>query len=196
MTPKRFFDVSVSVFALIVLFLPLLVVAMAIKLSSKGPIFFKQRRVGKNGSVFEMFKFRSMGIDAEAQKAGLTPLNEQAGPVFKIRNDPRVTKVGRFLRKHSIDELPQLLNIVFGDMSVVGPRPALPVEVEKYSKEDRVRLRVTPGLTCIWQVSGRNRLSFREWMELDRLYVETQSFLGDILLVLKTFPVVFFGDGY
>ncbi|MFL5391581.1 MAG: sugar transferase [Myxococcales bacterium] len=192
---KRIFDVVASATALWLLTPLLIVVAVAIKLTSRGPLFFRQMRVGLRGKRFNMLKFRSMVVDAEARKALLAARNEQAGPVFKIKNDPRVTRVGRVLRKYSIDELPQLINVLRGDMSLVGPRPPVPDEVEKYEAWQRRRLSVRPGLTCIWQVSGRNQISFEEWMYLDMQYIDHWTLAGDFNLIFKTVPVVITGRG-
>jgi exopolysaccharide biosynthesis polyprenyl glycosylphosphotransferase len=192
---KRLFDISSSALALVVLSPLLLTVAVLIKLTSSGPVFFKQKRVGLHGKTFEMLKFRSMVVNAEELKARLEALNEQSGPVFKMKNDPRITPIGRFIRKYSIDELPQLLNVLRGEMSVVGPRPPLPREVEKYAAWQRRRLSVRPGLTCIWQVSGRNQISFEEWMYLDMQYIDNWTLLTDLSLILKTVPVVVTGRG-
>ncbi|HEY3449714.1 MAG TPA: sugar transferase [Myxococcales bacterium] len=192
---KRLFDIVVSGTALWLL-LPLLVgVAALVKLSSRGPIFFKQVRVGRFGRPFHMLKFRSMVVDAEQLRERLEALNEQKGPVFKIALDPRVTPLGRFLRKHSIDELPQIINVLRGDMSIVGPRPPIPTEVAKYQAWQRRRLSVRPGLTCIWQVSGRSQISFDDWMYLDMRYIDHWNLGEDVKLVLKTFPVVVNGRG-
>ncbi|HEX8699466.1 MAG TPA: exopolysaccharide biosynthesis polyisoprenyl-phosphate hexose-1-phosphate transferase EpsZ [Myxococcaceae bacterium] len=192
---KRLFDISSSAVALVVLSPLLLTVAALIKLTSRGPIFFKQKRVGLHGKTFEMLKFRSMVVNAEELKAKLEALNEQTGPVFKMKNDPRITGIGRFIRKYSIDELPQLINVLRGEMSVVGPRPPLPKEVEKYAAWQRRRLSVRPGLTCIWQVSGRNQISFEEWMYLDMQYIDNWTLMTDLGLILKTVPVVVTGRG-
>lgn len=192
---KRLFDIVVSASALLVLSPLLLAVAVLIKLTSRGPIFFRQARVGLHGRPFNMFKFRTMVVNAESLQEKLTARNEQTGPVFKMKNDPRVTPIGRFLRKHSIDELPQLINVLRGDMSVVGPRPPVPKEVEKYEGWQRRRLSVRPGLTCIWQVSGRNQISFQEWMYLDMRYIDHWSITEDLSLILKTFPIVVTGRG-
>jgi len=170
-------------------------VMVAIKLTSKGPIFFKQQRVGLNGRPFHMLKFRSMVVNAEELKAKLAAQNEQTGPVFKMKNDPRITGIGKFIRKFSIDELPQLINVLRGDMSVVGPRPPVPSEVAKYEAWQRRRLSVRPGLTCIWQVSGRNQITFDQWMYLDMQYIDHWSFLGDLHLIFRTVPVVLTGRG-
>ncbi|HLL04921.1 MAG TPA: exopolysaccharide biosynthesis polyisoprenyl-phosphate hexose-1-phosphate transferase EpsZ [Myxococcaceae bacterium] len=192
---KRLFDISSSAAALVALSPLLLTVAVLIKLTSRGPIFFKQKRVGLHGKTFNMLKFRSMVVNAEELKQKLAALNEQTGPVFKMKNDPRITSIGRFIRKYSIDELPQLLNVLRGEMSVVGPRPPLPKEVEKYAAWQRRRLSVRPGLTCIWQVSGRNQISFEEWMYLDMQYIDNWTLLTDLRLILKTVPVVITGSG-
>jgi exopolysaccharide biosynthesis polyprenyl glycosylphosphotransferase len=192
---KRLFDIVASGIALWVA-LPFLLVVMAlIKLTSRGPIFFKQVRVGLHGRTFNMLKFRSMVVNAEAMKKSLADVNEVSGPVFKMKNDPRVTRIGRFIRKYSIDELPQLINVLRGDMSVVGPRPPVPDEVAKYEPWQRRRLSVRPGLTCIWQVSGRNQISFEDWMVLDMQYIDHWSLARDFNLIFKTVPVVFTGRG-
>ncbi len=192
---KRLFDIIVSATA-IWLLLPLFaVVAAAIKLTSRGPVFFKQQRVGLHGRPFHMLKFRSMVVNAEELKAKLAASNQMDGPVFKIKNDPRVTKVGRFIRKYSIDELPQLINVLRGDMSIVGPRPPVPSEVAKYESWQRRRLSVRPGLTCIWQVSGRNQISFEQWMYMDMQYIDHWSFARDLRLIVSTVPVVITGRG-
>lgn len=192
---KRFLDVTVSL-ALLILFSPLfLIVAIMIKLDSPGPIFFLQERVGLSQRRFRMIKFRSMVADAEALRKGLEPLNEADGPVFKIRNDPRVTRAGRFLRKFSIDELPQLVNVLKGEMSLVGPRPLPKDEIEKQSWDQRRRLSVKPGMTGLWQVSGRSELKFQEWVDLDLSYIDNWSISQDFLILLKTFRAVFQARG-
>lgn len=170
-------------------------VAALIKLTSKGPILFKQQRVGIYGRRLNMLKFRSMVVNAEELKQALAAENEQSGPVFKMKRDPRVTRVGRFIRKHSIDELPQLINILRGEMTIVGPRPAVPSEVAEYEPWHRQRLSVLPGLTCTWQVSGRNQIPFERWMQMDIEYITSWSLLQDISLILRTVPVVFTGRG-
>lgn len=193
---KRLIDVSCVSLALICLSPVLLFCALAVKLSDpKGPIIFKQTRVGKNGKLFTMFKFRSMYVDAEERKKELMKFNETSGPTFKMKNDPRIYPLGRVLRKFSLDELPQLINILKGDMSIVGPRPPLPSETITYAPWHNMRLSVTPGLTCIWQVSGRSNISFEDWMRLDNQYVRKTSLRQDIGLIAKTFKVVFKGDG-
>ncbi|MCL2178111.1 MAG: sugar transferase [Proteobacteria bacterium] len=192
---KRVYDIACSFLALVMLSPLLFTVALLVKLTSRGPIFFKQVRVGFQGKKFNMLKFRSMVIDAEALKASLAHMNEQTGPVFKMKNDPRVTAIGRFIRRYSIDELPQLINVLRGDMSIVGPRPPVPPEVAEYESWQRRRLSVRPGLTCLWQVSGRNQISFEEWMYLDMQYIDHWSLKNDINLILKTIPVVLTGKG-
>ena len=193
---KRMFDIAASATALIVLSPLLLGVALIIKLTDGGPVFFKQERVGLHGAHFGMFKFRSMVVNADALKDKLMAQNEmQGGVVFKMKNDPRITAIGRFIRKFSIDELPQLINILRGDMTIVGPRPAVPREVALYKIWQRRRLSVRPGLTCYWQVSGRNEIGFDEWMQLDLKYVDTWNLKIDMELILKTFPVVLTGKG-
>jgi exopolysaccharide biosynthesis polyprenyl glycosylphosphotransferase len=192
---KRLFDIFASAAALVILSPLFVAVAVLVKLTSRGPIFFRQARVGLHGRPFNMFKFRTMVVNAEHLRDQLADKNEQTGPVFKIRNDPRVTSVGRVLRKHSIDELPQLINVLRGDMSVVGPRPPLPKEVALYEGWQRRRLSVRPGLTCIWQVSGRNQISFQDWMFLDMRYIDHWSLSEDVSLILQTFPVVLMGKG-
>ncbi|MDF1543924.1 MAG: sugar transferase [bacterium] len=169
--------------------------AMAIKVDSRGPILFKQRRSGLNGRVFGFLKFRTMCIDAEQQKSQLADLNEMSGPVFKIRQDPRITRVGRFLRKYSIDELPQLFNVLRGEMSLVGPRPPLPREVAQYEPWQRRKLSVKPGVTCLWQVNGRNQIDFEDWMRLDLEYIDNWSLLLDARILARTLPAVLKGDG-
>jgi exopolysaccharide biosynthesis polyprenyl glycosylphosphotransferase len=195
MALKRLFDILSSAVALWLLAPMFLVVALLIKLTSRGPVFFKQVRVGLHGRQFHMLKFRSMVVNAEELKAKLAAQNEQSGPVFKMKHDPRITRIGRFIRKYSIDELPQLINVLRGDMSVVGPRPPVPNEVAQYEPWQRRRLSVRPGLTCIWQVSGRNQISFEDWMYLDMRYIDHWSLTADFNLILKTVPVVLTGKG-
>ena len=192
---KRTMDVVGSGLGLVLASPLMLGAAIAVKVTSPGPVIFKQKRTGKNGREFYMYKFRSMYQDAEARLAELQALNEVDGPVFKMTNDPRITPVGKFLRKTSIDELPQLVNILRGDMSIVGPRPPLPKEVAQYSDWDWGRLAVRPGLTCYWQVSGRSNLSFDEWMRLDLKYIEEQGLITDLRIILRTVVVVLKGDG-
>lgn len=173
----------------------LLVTAIAIKIDSGGPVIYRQKRTGRNGRVFDMLKFRTMTNGAEHLKEQLRHLNEMSGPVFKIKNDPRVTHIGKFLRKYSIDELPQLFNVLKGDMSLVGPRPPLPREVEQYAPWQHRRLSVKPGVTCLWQVNGRNKINFDEWMKLDLQYIDRWSLREDIRILAKTVPTVLKGSG-
>ena len=192
---RRALDMVVSAVALLLLLIPFVVIALLIRLDSPGPVLFIQRRVGKDGREFPVFKFRSMFMDAEQRLEILLGANERTGPVFKMRQDPRVTRVGRLLRKSSFDELPQLLNILRGEMSLVGPRPALPREVALYSPEQCLRLSVTPGLTGLWQVSGRANLSFEQSMDLDLEYIRRQSFALNLALLARTIPAVLTGHG-
>ncbi len=192
---KRWFDIIVSLILILLLSPFMAGVALLVKLTSPGPIFFKQERMGLNGRRFTMYKFRSMYIDAEKRLPGLKDRNEMSGPVFKITDDPRVTPVGRFIRKFSIDELPQLFNVLQGQMSLVGPRPPVYREVVEYQRWQRRRLSMRPGITCIWQVSGRNEIGFEEWMELDLQYIDNWSFCLDLKLLFKTIPAVLAGKG-
>lgn len=192
---KRTMDIVGAGLGLILASPIMLVTAIAVKRCDGGPAIFAQERMGKNGARFKMYKFRSMYMDAEERLAELQKFNEVDGPAFKMENDPRITPVGRFIRKTSIDELPQLVNILKGDMSIVGPRPPIPREVAQYTDWDWGRLAVKPGLTCYWQVSGRSNLSFDEWMKLDLKYVEEQGFLTDMKILFKTVGVVLRGDG-
>jgi len=187
---KRLVDLVAAVLGLL-LFLPLLPFIVAlVKLESKGPLFFAQERVGRYGRHFTCYKIRSMVPDAEARKDDLEYLNESDGAAFKIRDDPRITRVGKFVRRSSLDEFPQLWNVLTGDMSIVGPRPQIPAEVADYEPQHRARLLVKPGLTCLWQISGRNDVDFGEWMRLDREYVETRTLALDISILLRTLPAV------
>lgn len=190
---KRIMDIVGSVFGIIILSPILILVALVIKLESRGPIFFGQDRVGQYGKVFKMYKFRSMVQNAEELLDKLKDKNEMSGPMFKMTNDPRITKVGRFIRKTSIDELPQLFNVLSGEMSLVGPRPNLPREVAQYTEFQKQKLLAKPGLTCYWQVMGRNSIDFEDWMKLDIKYIEERNTLVDIKLIFKTFFVLF-GD--
>jgi exopolysaccharide biosynthesis polyprenyl glycosylphosphotransferase len=192
---KRFFDITISSFTLFLVWPFMAVTAIAIKLDSQGPIIFQQERVGKWGKKFYCLKFRSMYQDAEARKAELLAMNEADEIVFKIKDDPRITRVGKIIRKLSIDELPQLINVIKGDMSIVGPRPPLPSEVDNYEFEHLNRLNAVPGITGLQQVSGRSTLEFRRWVELDVQYIREQSLLKDIQIMLKTIPVVLIGRG-
>ena len=192
---KRAFDVLSSAVALLLLSPVLVATAIAVKLDSPGPVFFRQVRVGKNGRPFKMLKFRSMHVDAEARLESLRALNEVSGPVFKMRNDPRVTRVGRFIRRTSLDELPQFLNVLSGEMSIVGPRPPVPAEVKQYQRWQRRRLSVKPGITCTWQVSGRSNISFDQWMKLDLEYIDTWSLWQDVQICFRTVPAVLLSRG-
>lgn len=187
---KRAFDLVLASVALVLLLPIIPLIAVMIKLDSPGPVLFRQDRVGKNGRPFKFYKFRSMRSDAEEQKKDVEALNEVDGPVFKVRSDPRITSVGKFLRRSSLDEIPQVFNVFRGDMSIVGPRPPLPSEVERYQPWQRKRLEVTPGITCLWQISGRSHLSFNEWMRLDLEYLRQRSLRTDVLILLKTIPAV------
>ena len=190
---KRGIDIIGAGSGLFLLSPVIAIVACAVKFTSEGPIFFSQKRVGKNGQLFDMYKFRSMVVNAEELKEKLAHQNEMSGPMFKMKDDPRVTKVGKFIRKTSLDELPQLWNVLKGDMSLVGPRPSLPKEVKQFEKWMYKRLTVKPGLTCYWQVSGRNNIDFEDWMKLDISYVEDRNLWIDIKLIFKT-VFVLFGD--
>jgi len=192
---KRLMDLIGAFCGMIVLSPIFLVVAFLIKMESpKEAVFFKQIRIGKNNQQFYMFKFRSMCSDAEEKLTGLLKDNEIEGAMFKIKDDPRVTRIGRFIRKTSIDELPQLWNVLRGDMSLVGPRPPLPIEVEKYTEYDKQRLSIIPGCTGLWQISGRNHLSFHQMVELDLKYIENVSIMNDVKILFKTVKVVFGSD--
>lgn len=189
---KRCIDIIGALAGIIIMFIPCLIVSLLIK-KDGGPIFFIQRRVGQDEKEFNMYKFRSMCMNAEKLLEKLKEKNEMDGPMFKIKDDPRMTKIGKFIRKTSIDELPQLLNILKGDMSVVGPRPSLPKEVAEFTDFQKLRLVAKPGLTCYWQVRGRNDVGFKEWMELDVQYCMDRTIILDIILIFKTFRVLF-GD--
>lgn len=193
---KRGLDILGATVGLLLASPVLILAALAVRLTSPGKIFFAQERVGRGGRSFRMFKFRSMRVGADAEKAQLAALNEcKDGPIFKIRRDPRITAVGRLLRKLSIDELPQLWNVLRGDMSLVGPRPAVPQEVAQYTARQRQRLMATPGLTCFWQVMGRSDLSFEKQVELDIRYIESRNIWLDIKLLVLTIPAVITGRG-
>ncbi len=189
---KRAIDIIGSFCGLVVLSILFVIIALLIKLEDpKGKVFFKQLRVGKDGKEFYMYKFRSMASDAEERLKELLALNEVSGAMFKMKDDPRVTKIGKFIRKTSVDELPQLFNVFRGDMSLVGPRPPLPREVAEYSAYDKQRLLVTPGCTGLWQVSGRSNVGFEEMVELDLRYIKERSLSFDIKIILKTVLVLF-----
>jgi len=192
---KRFFDIVVSSLILLIGMPIWIMVMLGIKLTSRGPVFYTQDRVGRNGKRFGMVKFRSMVVDADQRLAELQTENDASGPLFKMRNDPRVTSVGRWMRKVSMDEFPQLLNVIRGEMSLVGPRPPLPHEVEKYTEHHWRRLEVTPGMTGLWQVSGRSSLTFDEMVRLDLFYIENWSVGLDLTLLARTVPAVLFARG-
>jgi lipopolysaccharide/colanic/teichoic acid biosynthesis glycosyltransferase len=193
---KRGVDIFVSSTALLATGPIFLVVALLIQLDSPGPVLFKQTRVGRWGKPFSFWKFRSMYMDAEEMKSTIAKGNEMnGGVIFKMKKDPRMTRIGKVLRRSSIDEFPQLWNVLKGDMSLVGPRPPVPSEVQEYTLEDRRRLEVVPGLTCFWQVMGRSTIPFSEQVELDVAYIESQSFRQDLIILLKTIPAVLSGRG-
>jgi len=193
---KRSVDFSASLILLVLLSPLLLLIAVLVKLEDGGPVLFAQTRVGLFGQEFKMFKLRSMCMDAEARLAALASQNQHAqGITFKIKKDPRITRVGRWLRKFSLDELPQLYNVLMGDMSLVGPRPPLPREVQRYKLPDHRRLAALPGITCIWQISGRAEIDFAGQVKLDVNYIERQSFWTDALILLKTVPAVIASKG-
>lgn len=193
---KRFLDVIISFVLLIALSPLLLIIAVLVKLTSKGPVLFVQKRMGLNGRIFDMYKFRSMYVDADKELSNLKAHNEMKGPVFKMKNDPRITPLGRFLRRFSLDELPQLWNVFRGEMSLVGPRPPVPGEVSLYERRDRRRLSMRPGLTCTWQVCGRNEIcDFDSWVELDLDYIDNWSLGRDFVLLIRTIPAVLLGTG-
>lgn len=185
---KRTFDIIISLLILIIAIIPMGIVALAIIIDDPhGSPFYKQIRVGRHGKEFYMYKFRTMYVDADKRKAELMAQNEMDGPVFKMKNDPRITRLGRILRKLSVDELPQLFNVVRGNMSLVGPRPPLPSEVAEYKDYDKLRLIVTPGITCDWQISdNRNDIPFERWIEMDLNYIENRTTWGDLKIIFKT----------
>jgi exopolysaccharide biosynthesis polyprenyl glycosylphosphotransferase len=194
---KNIVDRIGALLALMIFAIPMLIMALVIRVTSKGPVIFRQKRAGKHGKPFTMFKFRSMADDAEMRRVELEPFNQMQGPVFKVGNDPRITRFGRWLRRTSMDELPQLVNVLMGDMSLVGPRPLPVYEVEKFENTaQRRRLSVKPGLTCLWQISGRNEVkSFRDWVRLDLEYIDRWSLGLDFKILARTIPAVIFGFG-
>ncbi len=193
---KRLLDILVSGTALLVALPFFIMLGIAIRIESRGPVIFTQKRVGKDGRHFKFYKFRSMVSDAEKLKDKLVQENESKdGVIFKMKKDPRITKIGAFIRKFSIDELPQLLNVLIGDMSLVGPRPPVPREVAEYTLEDRKRLHAKPGITCTWQISGRSDIPFKIQAELDKEYIRSKSFWKDIRILLLTIPAVITGKG-
>ncbi len=192
---KRVIDVVVSSIALAVLLPVFALIGLLIKVTSSGPILYSQDRCGLNGRVFKFYKFRTMVQNADKIQERFKHLNEMSGPVFKIKNDPRVTRIGRFLRKYSLDEFPQLYHVLTGNMSLVGPRPPVPSEVSQYERWQRRRLSVKPGITCLWQCNGRNKVDFDQWMKLDLEYIDNWSLALDFKILLKTIPVVLIGEG-
>jgi exopolysaccharide biosynthesis polyprenyl glycosylphosphotransferase len=192
---KRILDILISSFLLIILLPVMIVIGLLVRLTSKGPVLYRQVRCGLYGRKFVLYKIRSMHQGAEDVLWEIKHLNEMDGPVFKMRNDPRVTSLGRFLRRSSIDEWPQFWNVLKGEMSLVGPRASLPEEVKEYTRWQRRRLSVKPGITCLWQISGRNEIDFHEWMKLDLYYIDNWSLLLDLKILLRTFPVVLLGKG-
>jgi lipopolysaccharide/colanic/teichoic acid biosynthesis glycosyltransferase len=195
LTCKRAIDVVGSVTLLVLLLPVLFLTALAIRATSPGPALYRQERVGRGGRTFKILKFRSMHVGAHEVRSAIAHRNETTGPVFKMRKDPRLTTVGRFIRRLSIDEVPQLLNVLRGDMSLVGPRPPLPEEFSTYGPRECERLRVLPGLTCIWQVSGRSDLDFETWVDMDIEYIRTWTLRRDLALLARTIPAVFTGRG-
>ncbi|MBR4603316.1 MAG: exopolysaccharide biosynthesis polyprenyl glycosylphosphotransferase [Kiritimatiellae bacterium] len=193
---KRAMDIVGAALGLALLSPVFAILAAAVRFTSPGPVFFSQTRVGRYGRHFKFYKFRSMRQDAEQLKAGLADMNESSdGVIFKMKDDPRITPVGRFLRRTSLDELPQLWNVLKGDMSLVGPRPPVPSEVAEYTLEDRKRLDVIPGITCLWQINGRSEIPFREQVRLDKEYILAPSIWKDIVILLKTIPAIIGGKG-
>jgi exopolysaccharide biosynthesis polyprenyl glycosylphosphotransferase len=192
---KRLLDIVVSVGILGIAAPVITVIAAAIRITSPGSVVFKQKRIGLNGRMFTLYKFRTMIEDAHERRGEIEHLNEMTGPVFKAKDDPRITPVGRFLRKFSLDEIPQLWNVLKGDMSLVGPRPPIPEEVASYHRWHRRRLSMKPGLTCLWQISGRNNIDFDRWMQLDLQYIDNWSPSLDLKILLRTIPAVLSGKG-
>jgi lipopolysaccharide/colanic/teichoic acid biosynthesis glycosyltransferase len=193
---KRLMDITLSLFAILI-FLPLFIaVGLLIILEDGWPVLFVQDRVGQDGKIFKFYKFRSMYRDAETRKDELLDRNESGdGVIFKMKDDPRVTRIGRFLRRYSVDEMPQFFNVLLGDLSLVGPRPPVPREVAEYTLEERKRLHVRPGLTCLWQIKGRSDIPFNEQVSLDLEYIHSQSLLKDVIIMFKTVPAVLLGRG-
>lgn len=191
---KRLIDVVGGIVGLIVFFPITIWIVIRIKLEDGGPVLYKQIRVGKQGELFSMYKFRSMVVGAHSLKGKLVQQNESDGPIFKIKNDPRITEIGKFIRKHSLDEIPQFINVIQGKMSLVGPRPALPEEVRQYSNYEIKRLETKPGLTGLWQVSGRSNLSFKKMIQLDIMYINTMSLFVDLKILFKTVAQMFYSN--
>lgn len=192
---KRVLDLLLGFVGCVVLSPLFLLTALAIKLDTPGPVLYRSTRVGRGGRLFTFFKFRSMVQGAEHSRHSLSHLNEVSGPVFKMADDPRITKVGRILRRTSVDELPQLFNVLRGEMTLVGPRPPIPEEVNQYEPWQLRRLAVRPGITCLWQISGRSSLGFDEWMRLDMEYIERRGLLLDLKILVRTLPAVLSGEG-
>ncbi len=187
---KRGFDFFAATCGIIILSPLMLIIAILIKSEDHGPIFYKQKRIGQNGKAFEMYKFRSMFVNADQMLTKLKEQNDVEGPMFKMKNDPRITKIGHFIRKHSLDELPQFINVIKGDMSLVGPRPPLPSEVAEYSEYDKQRLYVKPGCTGLWQATERNEVGFTEMVQLDIRYIQKASFIFDLWIIWKTIEIM------
>lgn len=192
---KRLFDIVAATCGIVILSPLMIIIAVLIKGEDHGPIFYKQVRVGKNGKTFKMYKFRSMFVNADKMLDKLKEQNDVDGPMFKMKYDPRVTKIGHFIRKHSLDELPQFLNVLKGDMSLVGPRPPLPSEVAEYSDYDKQRLYVTPGCTGLWQATERNEVGFNEMVQLDIQYIQRASFMFDLWIIWKTIEIIIKPNG-
>lgn len=192
---KRIFDIVAAACGIIILSPLMIIIAVLIKIEDHGPIFYKQVRVGKNGKTFKMYKFRSMFVNADQMLAELKEQNDVEGPMFKMKDDPRITKIGHFIRKHSLDELPQFLNVIKGDMSLVGPRPPLPSEVAEYSDYDKQRLYVIPGCTGLWQTTERNEVGFNEMVQLDIEYIQRASFVFDLWIIWKTVEIIIKPNG-
>lgn len=192
---KRLFDIVAATCGIVILSPLMIIIAVLIKAEDHGPVFYKQVRVGKNGKTFKMYKFRSMFVNADKMLDKLKEQNDVDGPMFKMKDDPRVTKIGHFIRKHSLDELPQFLNVLKGDMSLVGPRPPLPSEVEEYSEYDKQRLFVIPGCTGLWQATERNEVGFNEMVQLDIQYIQRASFTFDLWIICKTVAIVIKPNG-
>lgn len=187
---KRLFDIVAATCGIVILSPLMVLIAVLIKFEDHGPILYKQVRVGKNGKAFKMYKFRSMFVNADQMLTKLKEQNDVEGPMFKMKNDPRITKIGHFIRKHSLDELPQFINVIKGDMSLVGPRPPLPSEIAEYSEYDKQRLYVTPGCTGLWQATERNEVGFTEMVQLDILYIQKASFIFDLWIIWKTIEIM------
>lgn len=193
---KRIFDIIFSIFVILILFIPMILISLMIKASSKGPIFYKWKVVGKDGLYFTALKFRTMVVNADILKESLESDNEMKGPFFKMNNDPRVTRIGKILRKYSVDELPQFLSVLTGSMSIVGPRPPLQTEYVNFSDFQKTKLQVKPGITCLWQVEGRNQISDPDdWVNKDLEYINNRSFLIDLNIIYKTILTVLKGSG-